>query len=263
MERAPSRPEAMHGDCADLLASAIGGSELRSRLAEGAASLAYEVNQPLTAIALNAAASLHWLSGEMPNLDEVRRLISLMESDARRAGAIVSHIQSIVLLRAREHAPVDLNEIANRAIIFLQDELDRHRITVVLDLPPGLPAAAANAILLQQVFVELAWNAIRAMDEVEIARRILVIRTNITPTKLLRAEIEDSGPALESREIKVLLDGFLQPFARGKGFSLAVCHSIVAEYGGMIGAENKADGTGARFWFTLPMRNSLSSNVSW
>jgi PAS domain S-box-containing protein len=221
-----------------------------SMLGELTASIAHEVNQPLGAILTNGEAALRWLDRPSPDLGELRKLAARSMTDARRAADIIQRIRSMAVPGEAERVPILLNNVVQDSIAFLGPELSRHKVEAVLQLEPNLPQVFGDRVQLQQVFVNLAVNAIQAMAGRP--ARQLVIRTQRSAQHLVKAEVEDTGPGIPPENLDRLFGSFFTTKKSGMGIGLAICRSIVEAHGGRILAANQVDHQGAQFSFTLP-----------
>ena len=221
-----------------------------SMLGELTASIAHEVNQPLGAILTSGETAMRWLDRPKPDLGEVRALAARTVSDARRAGEIIRRIRSMAAREEPELLPIALNDVVEELMVFLAPELRNQAVEATLDLAPDLPAVRGDRVQLQQVFANLAVNALQAMAGT--SERRLVIRTALADPRTLRAEVEDTGPGVAEDQLDRLFHSFFTTKKGGMGIGLAICRSIVESHGGRIGATNLPGGRGARFFFTLP-----------
>jgi PAS domain S-box-containing protein len=220
-----------------------------SMLGELTASIAHEVNQPLGAIVTNGEAALRWLDRPSPDLGELRKLAARSMSDARRAADIIQRIRSMAVPGEAERVPILLSNVVEDSLAFLRPELSRHKVEPVLELMPQLPQVLADRVQLQQVFVNLAVNAIQAMAGRP--ERKLIIRIQSEPEGI-KVEVEDTGPGIPSDNIDRLFGSFFTTKKNGMGIGLAICRSIIEAHGGRIRVANLGKGKGARFSFTLP-----------
>jgi PAS domain S-box-containing protein len=218
-----------------------------SLLGELTASIAHEVNQPLTAIAASGSASLRWLAAETPDLDEVRELAERTVADARRAAAIVARIRAMAERRNPERSPISLNALVKDVVAFLDYEFQAQAIILDLRLLPVLPDLVLDRTQIQQVIVNLMVNAMQAMSDCD--HRQLTITTMLGPDGRVSLIVEDSGTGLVEAASK-LFDGFYTTKATGMGMGLRVCRTIVEAHGGTIVAA--AGAKGAQFTVTLP-----------
>jgi PAS domain S-box-containing protein len=221
-----------------------------SMLGELTASIAHEVNQPLGAILTNGEAALRWLDRPSPDLGELRKLAARSMTDARRAADIIQRIRSMAVPGEAERAPIMLNNVVEDSLAFLRPELSRHKVEPVLELAPDLPPVSVDRVQLQQVFVNLAVNAVQAMAGRPV--RTLTFRTIQAEPEYIKAEVEDTGAGIAPENIDRLFGSFFTTKKTGMGIGLAICRSIVEAHGGRILAGNLGNGQGARFSFTLP-----------
>ncbi len=220
-----------------------------SMLGELTASIAHEVNQPLGAILTNAEAALRWLNRPDPDLDELRALSNRTAADARRAADVIRRIRSMATRTRPERSPLALNRVIEEIMLFLRPELMRQGVEASLDLAPDLPDIVADRVQLQQVFANLAVNAMHAMANG--GERRLIIRTARADAQTIRADVEDTGPGVATDHLSRLFQSFFTTKDGGMGIGLAICRSIVEAHGGQIEAVN-LPGHGAQFRFTLP-----------
>ena len=221
-----------------------------STLGELTASIAHEVNQPLGAILTNGEAALLWLNRPEPNLDELRALAARTIADARRAADIIRRIRDMATRAETKRSRVALNAVIQEVLLFLSSELRRQGVETTLELAAALPDVVGDRVQLQQVFVNLAVNAIHAMAGQEI--RQLVIRTMRLGEAAIGVEVEDTGHGIPPDSLNQLFQSFFTTKRDGMGIGLAVCRSIIEAHGGTIEATNRPGG-GARFRFTLPI----------
>lgn len=221
-----------------------------SMLGELTASIAHEVNQPLAAIATNAAAGLRWLDRPEPDVAEVRALTQRIIADAQRAADIISRVRAMAGHRTPERDLLSLNNVVEEAMLFLAHELQGNGVSLTLSLAKVLPPVAADRIQLQQIVVNLAVNAVQAMAQMPRDQRKLIVRTDAIDGRVVLI-VEDSGPGLDSAQQEKLFESFFTTKADGLGLGLPICRSIVESYGGAISVRNRDVG-GASFTVTLP-----------
>ncbi|MGE5146999.1 MAG: ATP-binding protein, partial [Candidatus Eiseniibacteriota bacterium] len=203
-------------------------------LGELTASIAHEVNQPLAAMVTNAEACLRWLGREHPDMAEVRGAITRIIQDGKRASDVIWRIRALSQKRESEKAPLDLNEITREALPLLQHEVLSHRITLKLELAPGLPPVLGDRIQLQQVMVNLLVNAIQALAPVTDRPRDLVVRTAPKNGDKVLVSVRDSGVGIGASDPDRLFDTFYTTKVNGMGMGLSICRSIIEGHGGRI-----------------------------
>jgi C4-dicarboxylate-specific signal transduction histidine kinase len=223
-----------------------------SMLGELTASIAHELNQPLAAIATSGEACLRWLDRPQPDVEEVRASNQRMLIDARRASDIISRVRAMATRRGPERTPLLLDDVIREALLFLRHEVQAHHVTVSQHIDPRVPQVLADRTQLQQVIVNLAVNAMRAMEQAGTADRRLNFRTCAPDEATVLCIVEDSGPGIALEHQPHLFDSFFTTKDCGLGMGLSICRSIIEAHGGRITAENQAGQGGARLCFTLP-----------
>ena len=218
-------------------------------LGELTASIAHEVNQPLTAIAIGGETALRWLSRPEPDLDEVRDLAGRIVDDARRAADIISRIRDMARNRAPVHAPLSVAGVVDEAVAFMEAELRHRTVALHLALEAGLPMVLCDRIQIQQVIANLVLNASQAMNDAATPRPTIWI-TGVAAGPLVTITVSDNGPGLPPTGIDRLFQGFVSTKSGGLGIGLSICRTIVEAHGGTISGHASAQG-GARFEFTL------------
>jgi len=220
-------------------------------LGELTASIAHEVNQPLTGIVTNGAACLRWLGQGTPALDEARSSVEDMISDARRASEVIQRIRALSKKAEPEQAPLDINDVIHDAVRLVQRETLGHGASLRLELAPALPSVLGDRIQLQQVIINLAINAIQAMASVTDRPRQLLIRSQQHEGGHVLVAVADSGIGIEAKNVNQLFTAFFTTKPAGLGMGLSICRSIIEAHGGQVLAANNP-GPGATFQFTLP-----------
>src|SRR5205809_2720955 len=216
------------------------------------ASLAQDLNQPLTAIASNVAAGRRLLAEGTPDLEMFEELLADVSSDARRAGDIIHGIHHFVRKSEGRRCPVNLNEIVQEVLRLLHSDLLGRATAVETQLAPNLPAVDANPVQLQQVLLNLLTNSLEAMQSTPIGRRRIVISTKCDDTSSVLVSVCDSGGGLPKEDLDKVFTHFYSTKPNGMGMGLTIVRSIVEAHGGKLNAENSDEG--ARFFFRLPVK---------
>ena len=227
-------------------------------LGELTASIAHEVNQPLTGIVTNGAACLRWLGQGTPALDEARSSVEDMISDARRASEVIQRIRALSKKAEPEQAPLDINDVIHDAVRLVQREILGHGASLRLKLAPALPSVLGDRVQLQQVIINLVINAIQAMASVTDRPRKLLIRSQQHEAGHVLVAVADSGIGIEAKNVNQLFTAFFTTKPSGLGMGLSICRSIIEAHGGQVLAANNP-GPGATFQFTLPSSGESAS----
>ncbi len=219
-------------------------------MGELTASLAHEVNQPITAAITNANACLRWLARDHPDLEGAREAASRIVKDSTRAAEIVSRIRLLFKKSAPEREFVDLNEVIREMTVLLRGESTRYSISVRTELAEDLPQVMGDRVQLQQVLMNLMINAIDAMKDVDRARE-LMIKSEREENEQLLVSVTDTGVGLPAQQADQIFDAFFTTKAHGTGMGLRISRSIVESHGGRLWAAENSP-FGASFYFTLP-----------
>ncbi|MBC7734032.1 MAG: PAS domain S-box protein [Bacteriovorax sp.] len=233
-------------------------------LGEIASTLAHELNQPLTAISSYNAGVLNSLQrvNATPPIDPlVLRALQRLGEQAAHAGRIVQRIREFLTRREPRLEACALNGVVEGAAALLQRELARQRVQFTLALDPQLPSVVADAVLIEQVVINLIRNACDALGEQPEAPdrpRTIEARTRRTPDqRFVRIDVRDNGPGLQGRRIEALCAPFYSTKLEGMGMGLAICRSILEAHQGALDA-TEAPGGGAWFSMTLPVDLQLT-----
>jgi signal transduction histidine kinase len=218
------------------------------------ASIAHEVNQPLSAIIMNGQAGLRWLARDEPEIGEIRLLTKRVVADARRASEIIARIRDMTSQRVPERKLLSIDDVINESLSFLEHELHENGIIVCLDLTREVPQIIGDRTQLQQVIVNLTINAVQAMTQLAPADRRISVGTMLSDPETVCCSIEDSGPGIDPEHLPRLFDTFFTTKDTGMGMGLAICQSIVEAHGGSIRASNNSALGGARFSLGLLTR---------
>jgi C4-dicarboxylate-specific signal transduction histidine kinase len=222
-----------------------------SSMGELTASLAHELNQPLTAIASNAAAGKRFLDKGVPDPEMFAELLADVSDDARRAGDIIHGIHHFVRKSEGTRRLVNLNDIVREVLRLLHSDLLGRGTTVETELTPNLPAVEADPVHLQQVLLNLLMNSLEAMQATPADKRRVVICTRREGDSFVLVAVRDHGGGLPKDDLDKVFDHFYSTKPNGMGMGLTIVRSIVEAHGGKLSAENTEDG--ARFSFRLPV----------
>jgi two-component system sensor histidine kinase DctS len=227
-------------------------------LGEVASALAHQLNQPLTAIAGYSAGVLRSLEragfGDAMVLDALRRL----GEQAAEAGRIVQRIRAYLTRRAPQRERCDLGKVARDAVALLKRDLERESLQVELAIDDDLPPVSADAVLIEQVILNLVRNAADELAAAGTPAPRIRLSARRAGERFVRIDVDDNGPGLRGRGIEQLAAPFYSTKPDGMGMGLAICRSIVeAHYGGMQ-ADAGALG-GARLSFTLPVEQTVAA----
>jgi len=221
-------------------------------MGELAASIAHEVNQPLTAVVANGNACLRWLALEEPNLDEAREAVVRIVSEGKRAADVIQRIRTLLKKDAPAISRLDMNDVIREVLVLTNHEILKKRVSVRTEMTVGLPAITGDRVQLQQVFLNLVMNALDATAAaVENSREIVVTSEEIEPNEVMVA-VCDSGVGVDPDKVDELFQPFFTTKPNGMGMGLSISRSIVEAHGGRLWAvRNK--GAGSTFKFSVPV----------
>jgi signal transduction histidine kinase len=213
------------------------------------ASIAHEINQPITGIVLKASAALRWIAVEKPDMERIRSVLTEIIGAGQRAGDIITGVRAMFKKDMNARATINLNNLIKTVLALLQLDLQKDEVRVEAQLEETLPSVTGDAVQLQQVILNLIVNAAEAMRATE--PRILKICSNQTPGGTVCLAIEDSGPGIADAARARIFDPLFTTKSGGMGMGLSICRSIIENHGGKIWVEQAAGG-GALFRFELP-----------
>ena len=220
-------------------------------MGELTASIAHEVNQPLSGIITNASTCLRMLGTDPPDVDGARETARRTIRDGNRASDVITRLRALFSKKEFTLEPLDLNEATREVIALSLSELQRNRVIVQSELADDLPNVAGDRIQLQQVILNLVRNASDAMVAVHDRPRQLLIRTEREDGDRVRLAVRDAGVGLDRQSMDKLFDAFFTTKSDGMGIGLSVSRSIVERHHGRLWAEPN-DGPGATFSLSIP-----------
>jgi two-component system sensor kinase FixL len=220
-------------------------------MGELAASLAHELNQPLTAILSNAQAAQRFLAGDGANLDEIREILSDIVHDNSRAGEVIRRMRTLFRKDEPEFTSLDLANVISDVVLLAHSDAINHNIRVLFEVPPGLPPVRGDRVQLQQVILNLLMNAFHAMKDCPLQEREVVVRGEVDGAEGILATVRDHGIGLGRGNLDKIFQPFYTTKRDGLGMGLSITSSIIEAHGGRLWAKNNED-RGATFYFTVP-----------
>jgi PAS domain S-box-containing protein len=218
-------------------------------MGELTASLAHEVNQPITAAVNGASTCVRWLTREDPDLGEAREAALGVIRNAKRAADIINRIRSISKKGESKRQLADVNELIREMIALLRSEAKRYSVSVRTELDAELPKFMADSVQVQQVLMNLIMNGIDAMKDVD-RERELTIRSQCADNRMLMISVSDTGVGIPPQQADRIFDAFFTTKSHGIGMGLRISRSIVESHGGRLWAADNSP-HGASFHFTL------------
>ena len=225
-------------------------------MGELSASLAHEVNQPITGAVINAHACLRWLKREHPDLDEACEAASGMVRDINRAAEIIRRVRLFFKKGAVLKEEIDVNGIIRELIVLLRNEATRYLISVRTELEEDLTPVVGDRVQLQQVLMNLIINSIDAMKNVDGPRQ-LTIRSQQVENDQLLVTVDDTGVGLPPQQADKIFNAFFTTKGHGTGMGLRISRTIVESHGGRLWAADNSP-RGASFYFTLATKATVN-----
>jgi PAS domain S-box-containing protein len=222
-----------------------------SLLGEMTASIAHEVNQPLSSIMSNAGAGQRFIDRGNVDLATLREILLDVETDAHRAYEVIRNIRDTMKKEAIVRRPINANAIVTQVTHMLQPDISARSVELTTSLAKDLPMVTADPVQIQQVLVNLLGNALDAMHETPLGQREMQVATTRNCNGTICVSVRDRGGGIAPEIREQLFDQFFTTKEKGLGMGLSIVRSIVEAHGGKIEAEN--DSGGARFSFTLPI----------
>jgi PAS domain S-box-containing protein len=217
-------------------------------VAELSASIAHELNQPLTAVMANAQAARRWLSNSPPNFSEAMTSIERVLRDGCVADERMQHIRALFKQQPLRKKRAWPSQIIREAIRFIREDPKRDEIPIDVQIADDLPPTLVEQIHIQEVLINLISNGIEAMES-NARPPHLMIRATLVNERELLIEVIDNGPGL--KDTQSIFDAFVTTKEKGMGIGLAVSRSIIEAHDGQLWAENNPD-YGAKFSVKLP-----------
>jgi PAS domain S-box-containing protein len=221
-----------------------------STMGELSASIAHEVNQPLSGVVSNGSACLRWLAGDTPNLEEAREAARRIVRDGKRAGEVVARIRSLTRREAPQREKLDLNETIREVLDLIGEKARKEAVTIRTQFDPDLGRVPGDRVQLQQVVLNLVMNGIEALSSVKAGARDLFITTRNSDGDQVQVTVRDSGPGIGPDAIGKIFDPFYTTKPDGMGMGLSICRSIIQNHGGRLMAVAN-EGPGTSFHFTI------------
>jgi PAS domain S-box-containing protein len=219
-------------------------------MGELAASLAHEIKQPISAASLDAGTCCEWLAHDEPDVEEARQAASRIIQDVTRASEIIDRVRALFKKGELHRESLDVNEIIREMIGLLRSDAGRKSISIRTELADSLPLICADRVQIQQVFMNLALNAIDAIKDSN-TPGMLTIKSQLDSGGAVLISVSDTGVGLPRDQTDKIFDAFFTTKSQGTGMGLSISRSIVESHGGHLWATTNSE-RGASFHFSLP-----------
>jgi two-component system sensor kinase FixL len=222
------------------------------------ASLAHELNQPLTAILSNAQAGLRFMDGGNPDLGEIRAILTDIVHDDKRAGAVISGLRNMLRRKETARERINLADAMEEVLVLMHGELIAQQVELRQRLDPAYLVLADKGQL-QQVILNLVMNAMQAMQDQPASQRRLELTLTRSNAGEALVAVRDSGPGIPEEQQGKLFEAFWTTKNQGLGIGLHISRSIIESHGGRLSFANNPD-RGATFFFTLPLATNADAS---
>jgi signal transduction histidine kinase len=229
-------------------------------LGELAASIAHELNQPLTAIASNAEAGAMLVDSPSENAAEIRAVLEDIIAARMRASEIIGRMRTFLRKGVPMVQSLDLNQLIADVCLLMRPSALLASVKVRLDLAVHLPPVVGDRVQIQQVLLNLMHNAAEAMLANESLAREVHVSTRVAENNVVCVSVRDTGPGIADTDLERIFEAFFTTKSSGIGMGLHLSRSIIAAHGGRIWARGAPAG-GATFCFTLPVATAAAAAV--
>ena len=226
-------------------------------MGEMAAAMAHELNQPLTAIANYASASIRLLEQSPDNIEDVREVLQEIADQALRAGEVIQRTREFTRSGDDSMSATTLSEIARPIRSLAELDTKANNIRLSWNIPADLPEVEADPVQIQQIMLNLIRNAVDAMQDTDPDHRDIEIQAKITAPHEIRFDVKDQGHGVSPEAAKDIFNAFFTTKSGGMGMGLAICRTIIRSHGGELGFRNNGlagEQRGSTFYFTIPTR---------
>ncbi|WP_245472293.1 PAS domain-containing sensor histidine kinase [Rhizobium jaguaris] len=224
-------------------------------MAELTASIAHEINQPLSGILTNGEAGLRWLNRDEPDITEATEAIERVVVGARRVSDVVRQLRAIFTRKDPAPTKFDLNDLVRGTLPLLRSHINHHQGAVSLSLAGNIPAIFADPVQIQQVVINLLTNGLQAPRKSDTHERRLTIETARDEVSVT-LRVSDDGLGIDDAHLTNIFEPFFTTKNDGMGMGLSICRSIVESHGGRMFAQANPAG-GATVGFALPIEPNL------
>jgi C4-dicarboxylate-specific signal transduction histidine kinase len=231
----------------------------RAAAGQLSASIAHEVNQPLTGIVTRASAALRWLRADKPNLERAEAALEQILASSHRASDIVTSVRSMFRNDTNARLPVDINGLIVTVLAIVRIDLQKNGVELQTELGERVLVLEGDKVQLQQVVLNLVMNAIEAMQSVQ--PRVLKVKSNQSNPEMIHVSIEDTGAGIDPSNLKQVFNPLFTTKERGMGMGLSICHSIIGGHNGRIWVAAGSE-RGTIFHFELPTKVAGKTNAA-
>ncbi|ALM84501.1 AAA family ATPase [Bordetella sp. N] len=216
-----------------------------------AASIAHEVNQPLTAIMASVDAGARWLKRATPDIGEALDGMEHARQNALRAAEIIRALRALAKQAPALLEPLKPDTMLHEVLEMVRLDIDARGVKLRRHLLTGAATVDADRVQLQQVVLNLITNALDAMTDTPLAERELQVASTVRDDRI-EITVKDRGPGIDAETLPRIFEAFYTTKPDGMGMGLAISRSIIEAHGGTLEVRARRDG-GTAFWFQLPL----------
>jgi len=227
-------------------------------MGEFAASIAHEINQPITAMVTDAYACLLWLADGKLDVAAARKTAQSIVNEGHRAGEIIKGVYRLAKKHPPELVPFDINHVILDVFVMLRNEIERHEVILQADLCQASTTVFGDSVQIRQVILNILRNAIEAMSSVSGRKRMLHVLSNVDNKDKINVVIQDTGPGLDPSIVDRVFMPFVTTKSEGMGMGLSICQSIIESHGGNLWISQTGI-SGTIFQFSLPVADASHS----
>jgi predicted ATPase/signal transduction histidine kinase len=198
-----------------------------------AASIAHEINQPLSSIVSYASAGARWLRRAQPNVDEALQNLSAIRAAGLRASEIVAALRSLAKQDSIQRERLDLLTVIAGVLEVTQSEIEARKVDLVTEFAASEPMVSGDRVQLQQLILNLVNNAMDAMVETPVEDRFLKVACS-EQDGIVVVRVEDKGCGIPDDAMEKIFMPLFSTKSKGMGMGLAICKSVVEAHGGRL-----------------------------
>lgn len=232
----------------------------RSTLDEMASVMAHELNQPLSAMVNYANGSLRRIRSDTLNPEDLSDIMVRIRDQAQRASDVLRRIGGFVGQAKPERSSVDMSDIVQAVAALLQGSLQAGRVRLQVDMADDTPPVLVDRIEIEQVLLNLAKNAIEAMEATPAGEREIQFRTRAADDGSLEVTVADTGPGFDKEVAEKIFEPFVTTKENGMGMGLSISRTIIEAHGGRIRIDRR--GRGGKVRLTLPFDREALEDVA-
>jgi two-component system, LuxR family, sensor histidine kinase DctS len=225
---------------------------------EMASLLSHELNQPLAAIASYATGSMNMLQDPAAfKPQDIQHAIQRIREQAERAGKVIKSVHDFVRRRDQSHEAIAPQALFDAIMPLVSLQARKLGVSVQVQCPPHMPQVLCDRTMVEQVLLNLARNAMQAMDNVAVSQRLVTLqaRALVAPEghahSWIEFSVQDNGSGIDAATAAQLFTPFFTTKSEGMGLGLSLCRTVVEQHGGFLTYEPKTP-CGTVFKFTLP-----------